>query len=301
MSFQAFEVVVPCSTTNLGPGFDSIGLALNRYLTIRLYPAQSLSIQYKGEMSKDIDLDENNLVIQVMKKLLKDEGETLPALRVEMDNQIPIARGLGSSAAAIVGGLVAANHLLGNKFSKEELFQLAMQWEGHPDNIGAALFGGLVIAVWDGKMAYHIQCQAPELPMIVVIPKQPLSTKLARDVLPSYYSRKDAVLSSSRANLLVAALLTKNWELLSIAMKDEFHQPYREQLVPGLKEVLKNAHKHGAYGAALSGAGPTMLVFARESEKCHSYLEKTFSDLKVPVIIRDVKAVEQGAIVRVLE
>lgn len=299
-TFQPFEVVVPCSTTNLGPGFDSIGMALNRYLSMRFYPSQSFAIDYEGEPSKGIDFDENNLVIQVMKGVLKDKGETLPTLRVEMKNEIPLTRGLGSSAAAIVGGVVAANHLMGNHMKKDEMFQLATKWEGHPDNVGAALFGGLVITTWDGTVAHHIACQPPDLPIITVIPKQPLSTKLSRDVLPSYYARKDAVLSSSKANLLVAAFLTRNWELLSVGMKDYFHQPYREQLVPGLKEVLKNAYKHGAYGAALSGAGPTIIAFAREKEECKSYLERIFHDLKVPVIIQEMRAVTHGAITRLL-
>jgi len=299
-SFQPFEVVIPCSTANLGPGFDSIGMALNRFLTLRFHPAYSLEIDYRGEPVKGMDFDENNLIIQVMKSVMNEKRADLPPFRLEIVNEIPLVRGLGSSAAAIVGAMTAANHLLGGPLSKDELLCRATEWEGHPDNVGASLYGGVVITVWDGKKAHLIPCEPPDLPIVTVIPKQPLSTKLARNVLPSYYARSEAVQSSCRANLLVAAFFSRRWDLLPVAMKDYFHQPYREQLVPGLKEVLKNAQKHGALGVALSGAGPTIIAFAREKEECKAYFESVFKELKVPVSIQEMAAVTQGASVRLV-
>jgi homoserine kinase len=167
--------------------------------------------------------------------------------------------------------------------------------------VGAALYGGAVISSWDGTKASLIPCDPPDLPIVVAVPKQPLSTKLARKCLPSFYAKEDVVLSSSRANLLVAVLFAKRWDLLSVAMRDGFHQPYREPLVPGLKEVLKNAEKHGAYGAALSGAGPTIIVFARDEKRVASYLTKVFAELKVPVEIMELKPCHQGALVQLTE
>jgi homoserine kinase len=296
--FRPFKVIAPCSTANLGPGFDSIGMAMSRYLVLSFSPTEGRSVEYRGETLPHIPMDDNNLIIRVMKDAFAEAGRSLPGFHLLIENEIPLVRGLGSSAAAIVGALVAANHLLGEPWSREALLDRAARLEGHPDNVGASLYGGVVVTAWDGKKTCLIRIDPPELPVVAAIPKQPLSTKLARQVLPSYYSREEAVLSSSRANLLVAALFARRWDLLACAMKDRFHQPFREQLVPGLKDALKNAEKHGALGVALSGAGPTIIAFAEDSERVKAYFESVFRKLKVPAEIALLHAVREGAFVQ---
>lgn len=293
-----FEVVVPCSTANLGPGFDSIGMALDRFLRLRFSPSDRLHVEMSGENLQGVPSGEDNLVVQVMKKVFAAQGLSLPPFYLEMESEIPLTKGLGSSAAAIVGGLVAANHLLGSPWNREDLLQMAMEWEGHPDNVGASLYGGMVVGSWDGERAHLIDCEPPDLPLVAVIPNQPLSTRLAREVLPEKYSRSKAILSSSRANLLVAALLTRRFDLLKTAMRDAFHQPYRESLVPGLKEVLSEACEHGALGAALSGAGPTIIAFAAEKERLKAYFKEKFRELGVSVEVAELKSCRKGAYIR---
>ncbi|SHE47466.1 homoserine kinase [Seinonella peptonophila] len=298
--FQPFRVVIPASSANLGPGFDSIGLALNRYLQLTFLPHEQLKIQVKG-FGETLPIDENNLIIRVMKKAFDEHGQSLPTFHLSIENEIPLARGLGSSAAAIVGGLVAANHLLGNPWNQEQILHQATKWEDHPDNVGASLYGGVMIGSWDGHHVKFVQIEPPELDVVVAIPDATLFTKQARQVLPEFYRRNDAVLVSSRANLLTAALLTKRWELLSVAMEDYFHQPYRESLVPGLSEALMTASQEGALGVALSGAGPTILAFTQEKERLIAYFESLFSRLEVSAVVESLQTVAEGVKLQLTE
>ncbi|MGA9173814.1 MAG: homoserine kinase [Thermoactinomyces sp.] len=296
--FTPFEVVVPCSTANLGPGFDSIGMALNRYLRLRFSPSNELSLSVSGSYGKGIELNEDNLIVSVMNQACAEMGYPPIPFRLEIENEIPLTRGLGSSAAAIVGAYMAVNHLYQCGWDKEEILQKATKREGHPDNVGASIFGGVVVGSWDGKTAQLLSCEAPDLPIVAAVPKRSLSTKLARHVLPSFYAKEATVLSSSRANLLVAALFQKRWDLLQIAMQDYFHQPYRETLIPGLREILKNAVKNGAYGAALSGAGPTIIAFAQDRERLTCYFKRIFAEMNIPAEMIDLKASQTGAFVQ---
>ncbi|SMP32584.1 homoserine kinase [Laceyella tengchongensis] len=301
MSFAPFEVSVPCSTANLGPGFDSVGLAFNRYLRLRFSPATHLHIRVVSGAGKDIPLDENNLIINVMKQAFAEAQATLPPFTLEIENEIPLARGLGSSAAAIVGAYLAANRMLGEKWSKQELLQRATRWEGHPDNVGASLYGGMVVGTWDEEQAHILPCPPPELPFLAVIPQQMLFTEQARRVLPKSYSKEDAILSSSRANLLVAALLQKRWEFLSVAMDDLFHQPYRLPLVPGLQEAIAEARHHGAYGVALSGAGPTLLAACENVQQAASYFRRLYEKLGIAIDLVELSPCLAGAQARQLD
>ncbi|MBA4602733.1 homoserine kinase [Thermoactinomyces mirandus] len=294
-SFSPFYVKVPGSTANLGPGFDSIGMAVNCFLTLYLEPAARLDITVGGKHSSGISVQSDNFIVQVMRKLFEKEGVEMPPFHLHIKNDIPLARGLGSSAAAIVAGLLAADHLLETEWSQKELLKKATILEGHPDNVGASLFGGIVISSWDGKEVEVATCEPPDIPVITIIPEQRLSTGTARKALPEDYSRHDAVLSSSRANLLVAALFLKKWDLLKTAMQDAFHQPYREMLVPGLKEGLKKATDHGAYGIALSGAGPTMIAFVKDKVQLKKFFYELFSNLQVSVEMLEMTPCHTGA------
>lgn len=293
--FAPFYVKVPGSTANLGPGFDSIGMAVNCFLTLYLEPSALLSITVGGKHTAGISTQSDNFIVQVMRNLFEKEGVMLPPFHLHIKNDIPLARGLGSSAAAIVAGLLAADHLLEADWSQKELLKKATILEGHPDNVGASLFGGIVISSWDGEEVESAVCEPPEIPVMAIIPEQRLLTDTARKALPENYSRNDAILSSSRANLLVAALFLKKWDLLKTAMRDSFHQPYRETLVPGLKEGLKRATDHGAYGIALSGAGPTMIAFVEDKVQLKKFFYELFSNLQVSVEMLEIAPCWAGA------
>jgi homoserine kinase len=216
----------------------------------------------------------------VAQLVFEEAGVDVPELHIAMYSDIPLARGLGSSASAIVGALVAANALIDNPLSAHKLFQIATALEGHPDNVGASLFGGIVVSAWDGSEAQHVRIEPHErLQTLVAIPAFELLTEKARHALPSTVSMADAVFNVGRSSLLVAALGSGDLGLIRHAMKDRLHQPYRAALIPGMAEILERATGFGALGAALSGAGPTLIAFvdAESGEKAQleSFLQAT--------------------------
>ncbi|GIQ70158.1 homoserine kinase [Xylanibacillus composti] len=272
---QRVYVRVPASTANLGPGFDTLGMALNLYAWVEMSWAAAPEVELYGDHLEGVPANESNLMYEVAQNLLAAAGEPSRPLRIGIYSEIPLTRGLGSSAAAIVGALVAANELAGRPFCDDELFQMATRLEKHPDNVGAALFGGIVVASWDGERAEAIRIEPdPRLKGLAVIPKFHLSTAKARSVLPAAVEMKEAVSNISRSSLLVAALSTGRLDVLSHAMKDSLHQPYRMQLIPGMPEILEQAPAYGALGAALSGAGPTLLALVDRTAEAHDRLER---------------------------
>ena len=300
MREQALEVIVPASTANLGPGFDSIGMALNLFTTIRITRAQETRLFFHGDTLAGLPSDEDNLILQVMRKCFAEQGQSLPPLHIHVWSEIPLTRGLGSSAAALVAGLVAANALLGDVYSEDDLLQLGTAWEGHPDNIGASLLGGVVIGSWDGVHASVVRVEPP-LDVVVAVPDFELPTERARHALPENIPFQDAILSSSRANVLTAALIQGRWELLETAMRDLFHQPYRAQFIPGMADILSTAGEHGALGTALSGAGPTLFAFTRKTEQVEQFLTESFARYDTPVSIFHLKPWSMGAVTRLTE
>jgi homoserine kinase len=273
MSYKAVQKVrvkVPASTANLGPGFDSLGMALNLYAWIDMAISDETAIHLIGDQMNGIPTDKSNLIYKVAQMVFEQAGVSHPELDITMYSDIPLTRGLGSSASAIVGALAGANALIGNKLTQYELFQIASRLEKHPDNVGASLFGGIVVAFWDGEKAESIRIEPDvNLEVLVAIPAFQLSTEKARSVMPKQVAMKDAVFNLSHSSLLVAALSTGNLGMIRHAMKDALHQPYRAELIPGMKTLLEQAENHGALGVALSGAGPTMLalVDARSDQK----------------------------------
>lgn len=257
---------VPATSANMGPGFDALGIALSMYAWIELAPAEQTTITLYGDHSQGLPLDKSNLLYGIAQRLFAESGAAIPELAISVYSDIPLTRGLGSSAAAIVGALGAANALIGDPVPRDELFRIATEIEGHPDNVGPAMFGGIVSSVWDGKKASYIRIEPPQgLTTLVAIPRYELSTAKARAALPEQVSRADAVFNLSRAALLTAAFAAGRLDLVRVAMQDRLHQPYRAPLVPGLSRVLEEAVEHGALGAALSGAGPTAIAFADEA------------------------------------
>ncbi|MDK2888877.1 MAG: homoserine kinase [Thermoanaerobacter sp.] len=279
------RVQVPATTANLGPGFDCLGMALKFYNIIEMAQVSSgLSIEVHGEGVQDITRDESNIVYRAAMHLFKQVGFVPAGLRIRLLNNIPVARGLGSSASAIVGGLVAANVLSGNKLSPRELLTMASQLEGHPDNVAPALLGGVIIsAIVEGEVRYVKIDPPPGLKVVVVIPDFQLSTRAAREVLPQHVSLGDAVFNLGRAALLVAALQQGRLDLLATAMEDRLHQPYRASLVPGMKKVLAAARLAGARGVCLSGAGPSIIALADSNmELIARVMKDTFRESGIP-------------------
>ena len=242
-------ISVPATSANLGPGFDSIGLALDMQLTLQvLQPSDHWQIDHP--FGADVPTDERNLIIKTALHLVPD----LHPQHLQMASKIPLARGLGSSSTAIVAGLVLANELTGATRSSAELLAVATQLEGHPDNVAPALLGGLVVATYVGE-------QVPTLFASVYVPNEPLLTSASRQALPAELDYHQAVAGSSVANTLVAALATQNWEVaLPLLEQDQFHEQYRAKLVPALHLVREQAHALGLTGTYLSGAGPTVIT-----------------------------------------
>ncbi|MGG4497858.1 homoserine kinase [Brevibacillus reuszeri] len=271
MMSSVVKVTIPASTANLGPGFDALGMAFQLYSIVEMAVSDKTKIVLEGKELQGTPADKSNLLYQVAAGLFQDAGQPVPELSIRAASDAPLTRGLGSSAAAIVGALVAANHLAGEPFTREQLFAKASQMEGHPDNVGASMFGGIVVATMpdqDGASIPYVKLPVPKgLQTLVVIPEFPLSTEKARKVLPQVYSKQDVVYNVGHSSLLVAALAQGRLDLMGQAMADRLHQPYRAELVPGLKDILDNVTDHGAVGAALSGAGPTILCFFQTEEE----------------------------------
>lgn len=263
----SFIVTVPATTANLGPGFDCLGAALSLYnhvtFTIPTAAIADLLITVTGKEADRVSTDRSNLLYQAFLKLYQTIEQTPPPIQIGINLGIPLARGLGSSATAIIGGLVGANAIAGNPLSQAELLDLAITLEGHPDNVAPALLGSCQLSVGNGQdwrivpLTWH-----SKLIPIVAIPNFELSTEAARAVLPLQYSRADAIFNASHLTLLVQALERGRGDWLAIAMEDRIHQPYRESLIPGYAAVKAAALEAGAYNLAISGAGPTLLAIA---------------------------------------
>ncbi|HTS24892.1 MAG TPA: homoserine kinase [Bryobacteraceae bacterium] len=257
-----YRVRVPASSANLGPGFDALGLALGVYLTCRFRPSGALSIRAEGRDAAQIPTGPDNLIWQTTLAVGTSLGMEVPPIELEISNDIPIAKGMGSSAAALTAGVVIADHLLELRWKPLRILDEAARLEGHPDNVAPCTLGSIVASAIDsGGVTRSIRLDLPKRFGIgVVVPDFDLPTTLARSVLPDSYSRRDAVFNVQRASLLIAALATGSTWAFPAALEDRFHQPYRVPLVPGLDEILK-LRAPGLLGCVLSGAGPSILVF----------------------------------------
>lgn len=258
------RVQVPATTANLGPGFDCVGMALEFYNIVEIIPiSQGMVIEVSGEGANEIARDEHNLVYQAAQRVFRQVGYSPSGIKLRLSNQIPVARGLGSSTSAIVGGMIAANLLSGGKLSLKEIISLASLLEGHPDNVAPAVLGGIVVSVQaDGEVKYLKIQPPPGLKCVVAIPDFPMATKVSREMLPSQVPFQDAAFNIGRAALLVAALQQGDLSLLGAAMEDRLHQSMRSSMIPGFKKVLAAAKLAGARGVTLSGAGPAVIAFA---------------------------------------
>ena len=253
---------VPASSANLGPGFDALGLALGIYLECRFEEADQLSITVQGRDTGSISTGEDNLIWQTALAVARDVGGVLSPIQLDINNDIPLGKGLGSSAAALTAGVVIADHLLGLHWKRLRILDEAAQIEGHPDNVAACVLGSIVATAMErGGTARAVRIELPaRYGIAVVVPDFVLPTSEARAVLPECYSREDAIFNVQRSALLIAALAMGTTNAFPAALEDRLHQPYRFALVPGLDEIVK-LRAPGLLGCALSGAGPSVLVF----------------------------------------
>ncbi len=267
---KSVRIKVPATSANLGPGFDVLGIALKLYNEIqvsRAGTADTAGITIEGAGRGSIPADERNIVWKAMEKVFgrlsaRERGKySLSTLHIRLINHIPLTSGLGSSAAARLGGILAANALCGYPLSPEEALNTGVSLEGHPDNIVPAMVGGLCVSLRDNGEVTYIKLAAPKMKAVVVNPDFELPTEQARKVLPKRLSIADMVFNSSRLALLLAALGTKQYHLLGKGMEDCLHQPFREPLIPGMRAVFKAALASGAYSAAVSGSGPSLIAF----------------------------------------
>lgn len=273
------RVQVPATTANLGPGFDVAGMALNVYnvFDVEIAPGSpdELEITVEGEGQGKVPLDDRNLVARACRRAWEVGRWTPPGrVRLHLNNRVPTSSGLGSSATAIVGGLVAANRLMGEQLDVRTLLEIATEMEGHPDNVAAALLGGVTLAVAEnGRLVDWICLPPPKIRVVAGIPDFQLPTRVARQALPPTVNFEDAVFNVGRVSLLIAALTQNRLDLLAVAMEDRLHHPYRSRLVPGMEAAFVLARQAGALGVALSGAGPTVLAFVPPDDDGRSVAE----------------------------
>ena len=272
------RVKAPATTANMGPGYDCLGLALDVWntLEIEVLKGGEPVVEVTGEGADELGTGRDNLIYRAMEFLFQDVGEDMPAVRINCDNAIPIARGMGSSAAAIAGGLVAANYLCSQEYTANDLLEMAATIEGHPDNVAAAVLGGMQLVIMDqtdeGNRLYTVPLNVPpELHAVVFVPQVRISTKDARAVLPEKVSMADAVHNMGRVGLLVAAMATNHPEYLPVATQDRIHQPYRQPLFPAMKVIFQAALDAGAMGVFLSGSGSTVLALTKGREMTVAY------------------------------
>ncbi len=290
------KVKVPATTANMGPGFDSIGMALGMYNIVyaeEIEEGLEIIIQ---DGNPDIPTDETNLIYKTICAFYKDINQPVPGLRIIQQDSIPHTRGLGSSAACIVAGLHIANAISQSFFSKEELVQMAAQLEGHPDNTTPALLGGMTIGAMNCDDMKYVKIHVAEnLNFAVMIPDFTLSTELARSVLPQNVALKDAIFNSSRAALLTASMLTGDIENLELAMQDRLHEPYRAKLIPHMNEILQQARCYGAKGTFLSGAGPTLMAVVKNVVAFRKEMVKYLDGLENKWQVQMIQADNEGA------
>ena len=290
------QIRVPASSANLGSGFDCIGIALDWWNTIQVETiARGLEIECPHGLPRNKD----NAVYQGMAAMYARAKQKMPPVRLQMDAVIPIASGLGSSSAALVGGMLAANALMGNPFSRDNLVTFATLLEGHPDNVAPALLGSLVVAVQEGEFVQAARVSLPrQLRTVVFVPTQALLTKISRGVLPSRVPRADAIYNAGRTALWIAALCERRLDWLDQATRDRLHQPYRAKLVRGMEELFDAARNAGAKGVALSGAGPSIIAFAQgNAAKIAREMERTAKHIGVEGTATIVAPTPHGALV----
>ena len=296
------KIQVPATSANLGPGFDVLGMALDIYNSVEmsLEPSGSMVVESTGEGSRFLAKNGSKMLVDAAQKVFAAAEFNPGGLRIQQHNRIPLFRGMGSSAAAIVGGMVAANALLPKPLPAQTLLCLAAEMEGHPDNVAPALFGGLVVASQSGGGVQHVRIEPPaHLRLVVAVPAFTLPTKKSRSLIPRQVPLGDAVFNLGQVALLVSALSSGDINMLKYAMEDRLHQPYRMALIPGLDDVFAAARDSGALASTLSGAGPAVVSFVTnngEGELVGEMMRQAFGDHGIDCRIIETSIGRRGAL-----
>lgn len=304
------SVKVPATAANVGPGFDCFGVALSLYNVITIeetvYPTTGLQINIIGDEEEGtatslVPTNKSNVTYKAIELLYNYTGQTPPALRINIQSGIPIAKGLGSSASVIIGGILAANRLLGNPADEAALLSIANEVEGHPDNITPAMLGGFVISSSedDGSIIYRKIKWPEDWKLTLCIPDYELATSISRSVLPTSVSFSDAAFNAKRCAMFIEALNTKDEELMKYALTDRLHQPYRSRLVPGFDDITASLKEVDVMGTVLSGAGPSILVISRNNviEEIKSRVESVWEISGVKPVIKTLDVDTKGAVI----
>lgn len=291
------KIKVPATSANLGPGFDSLGLALDLWNETTIISAEEFSVKVNGEGAGRLSGGKYNLIVRAAKKLADHVDKPLPPFYAECVNRIPLSSGLGSSAGAILTGLLAGNALLENPLSNETILNLAAEMEGHADNVAAGLMGGLVVSTFEkNKVIAHQIPLGMDVYITIALPDFRLPTKEARAALPRKVSMKDATYNISRSVLVTEAFRTGDLSLLGQAMTDKLHQPYRLNLIPGARSAMDAAKEAGASAVALSGAGPSVVAFSSKAESAvGESMKRAFEKEKLEARVFQLGVSSQGA------
>ena len=296
------KVRVPASSANMGAGFDSLGVALSLYNTICVEETSGGLLVENKRVGEYVPTGEKNLIYRAIKKVFDKVGYKEKGLRIIQDSEIPMTRGLGSSSACIIGGMLAANVISGRKLSYGEILDLATEMEGHPDNVAPALYGGFCAAVRTGNHTLFKSVKI-EKPVIfeAMIPDFFVSTKKSRISLPDTVTHKDAAYNAGHAALFSLALATGDFEKLKVAVKDKLHQPYRAAYIDNMNETFDEAYKNGAYAVWLSGSGPTILAMCNpQNEGFEESMSKYFDSIGQKSSCCRLTIDNVGAIVQVI-
>ena len=280
------KISVPATSANLGPGFDTLGLALDIRNEVVIKPAKFHSVSLKGEGANNPKLKDNNMFISTFNDFHQNLSSNKQQFRFEFQNAIPLSRGLGSSSAVIISAIASAYAIEGIELQDKKLLNLALSYESHPDNITPAVMGGFTVATIHENEVYFIKKDIPDtLKAVVVIPNRPISTNLSRKALPFKYSKEDAIFNISHSSLLTAAFMSEDWRMLKKASKDRFHQYYRMKQMPELFAVQKVALRNGALMSTLSGSGSTFfnMAYNKDAPRLVKKLEENFPHFKILV------------------
>ena len=301
------RVKVPATTANLGPGFDALGLALNLWNEAEFFHTDDnkITLTVNGEGEGRIPTNADNAIAEAALQIYDLVGKPCQGLHIDCINRVPLGSGMGSSSAAMLTGMLGANALLGNPLSDEEILKLAIETEGHPDNVAPAMLGGLVASIVHENRVISMKLPAKanhgSMHATVVLPDFDFPTKQARAILPKLVERKDAIYNISRAVLVTEALRTGNLELLGIAMKDSLHQPFRLPLIPGAIAALEAGKKAGAAAVALSGAGPGLIAFStKEKGDIGAAMKRAFESVGLSARVFELETSYEGAEVTIV-
>ena len=295
-------VKVPATTANLGPGFDALGLALDLWNEAEFVSTKDkkITLSLVGEGVGQLPTDANNAIVDAALQVYDLVGKPCPGLRIHCVNRVPLGSGLGSSSAAMLTGLLGANALLGEPFSRERILKLAIENEGHPDNVAPAMLGGLVASIIHDSHVVSLRLtltsQRTPIHVTVVLPEFDFPTKQARAILPKQIDRKDAIYNISRAVIVTEAFRVGDLKMLGEAMTDKLHQPYRLPLIPGAQAAMDAMNQAGAAAVALSGAGPSLIAFSARNEKAIGESAKSaFEEAGLAARVFKLKISRKGA------